>query len=64
MSSDHFAYANNSNRFLAADALQDQPFALAGFLSQPAMATAAMPKRIQPSKKTGIAATSGLVSAT
>ena len=30
MSSDHFAYANNSNRFLAADALQDQPFALAG----------------------------------
>jgi len=30
MSSDHFAYANNSNRFLAADALQGQPFALAG----------------------------------
>jgi len=30
MSRDHFAYANNSNRFLAADALHDQPFALAG----------------------------------
>jgi len=30
MSRDHFAYANNSNRFLAVDALQDQPFALAG----------------------------------
>lgn len=30
MSRDHFAYANNSNRFIAADALQDQPFALAG----------------------------------
>jgi len=30
MSRDHFAYANNSNRFLAADTLQDQPFALAG----------------------------------
>jgi agmatinase len=30
MSRDHFAYANNSNRFLAVDVLQDQPFALAG----------------------------------
>lgn len=30
MSRDHFAYANNSNRFLASDPLQDQPFALAG----------------------------------
>lgn len=30
MSRDHFAYANNSNRFMACDPLQDQPFALAG----------------------------------
>ena len=30
MSSAHFAYANNSNRFLAADPLHDQPFAIAG----------------------------------
>lgn len=30
MRSDHFAYANNSNRFLATDLLYDQPFALAG----------------------------------
>jgi agmatinase len=30
MSRDHFAYANSSNRFLAVDVLQDQPFALAG----------------------------------
>ncbi|MFM6991851.1 MAG: agmatinase [Rhodoferax sp.] len=30
MSSAHFAYANNSNRFLAADPLQEQPFAIAG----------------------------------
>jgi agmatinase len=30
MSRDHFAYANNSNRFLAVDVLQGQPFALAG----------------------------------
>lgn len=30
MSSAHFAYANNSNRFLATDPLQEQPFAIAG----------------------------------
>ena len=30
MSQGHFAYANNSNRFLAADALADQPFAVVG----------------------------------
>jgi len=30
MSSAHFAYANNINRFLAADPLHDQPFAIAG----------------------------------
>ena len=30
MRSEHFAYANNSNRFLAVDILADQPFALAG----------------------------------
>ena len=30
MSIGHFAFANNSNRFLAAPVLQDQPFAIAG----------------------------------
>ena len=36
----------------------------AGFLSQDAMATAAMPKRIQANRKTGMAATRGLHRAT
>jgi len=30
MSSDHFAYANNGNRFLGTEPLHDQPFALIG----------------------------------
>ena len=30
MSSDHFAYANNGNRFLGTEPLNDQPFALIG----------------------------------
>ncbi|MDH4479439.1 MAG: agmatinase [Rhodoferax sp.] len=30
MSSDHFAYANNGNRFLGTELLRDQPFALIG----------------------------------